>query len=309
MEKKILLAVDGSVNSYQALEYIAGLFSGQHDVRIHVLHCTSLSSAVIPESEDPANSLMPTSHLFDKHQAVGLRHLQKAEERLIALGFDAGRITSSTISGSGGIANSLKSYSEKQLVDSIVIARRGLGLVGEMLLGSVSAELFRRCRSVPLWIIDGQVRSKRFFVPVDGSPNSLMAVDHLAHIFAGRSDIAFYFFHARGLLSSKIQCIPEDYYGKWGKEWCDTHLAGKNCLFDGPIQLLIDNGVDKEMIHTLPVPTAIEESSSIISHARKHDCGTIVMGRRRDGMAKGILGSVSSRTIMQTEDMALWVIG
>lgn len=309
MEKKILLAVDGSSSSNQALEYVAALFSGHDEVRIHVLHCTSLGSAVVPEAEDPANSLLPTSHLFDKHQATGLRHLQKAEDRLAALGIAPGRITSSTISSASGVAASLKAYGEKQLVDSIVIARRGLGLVGEMLLGSVSAELFRKCRNVPLWIIDGKVESKRFFVPVDGSPNSLMAVDHLAHIFAGRSDIAFYFFHARGMLSSRIQCIPEDYYGKWGKEWCDTHLEGKNCLFNGPIQLLIDNGVDKEMIHTLPEPPVIEESSSIISYARKHECGTIVMGRRKEGMAKGILGSVSSRTIMQTQDMALWIIG
>ena len=70
-----------------------------------------------------------------------------------------------------------------------------------------------------------------------------------------------------------------------------------------------DAGIDKEMIHTLPEPPVIEESSSIISYARKHECGTIVMGRRKEGMAKGILGSVSSRTIMQTQDMALWIIG
>jgi nucleotide-binding universal stress UspA family protein len=309
MEKKLLLAVDGSPCSTQALEYIAALFADQPEVSFHVLHCTSIGPSVRPEAEDPANSLLPTDHRLDRHQAIGLLHLKKAENQLTALGVVASRITSSTIPNATGVAASLKGYAEKHLVDSIVVARRGIGVVGEMLLGSVSAELFRKCRKIPLWIIDGEVTTKRFFVPVDGSVNSLMAVDHLAHIFAGRNDIAFLFFHTRSLLSSKVQCVPEDFYNRWGKEWCDTHLQGKNCLFTGPIQLLLDAGIDKEMIHTLPEPTALEESSSIISHAKKHRCGTIVIGRRREGMAKGIFGSISSRTGTPTQNLALWIIG
>ena len=309
MVKKLLLAVDGSTCSTQALEYIAALFADREDVGFHVLHCAGTGGSALPEAEDPANSLLPTDDRFGRQQAAGLRHLKKAEDRLTALGIAADRITSSTVPHTTSIAASLKGYAERHLVDSIVVARRGIGVVGEMLLGSVSAELFRKCRQIPLWIIDGEVKNNRFFVPVDGSVNSLMAVDHLAHIFAGRNDIAFLFFHTRGILSSKIQCVPEDFYSRWGKEWCDTHLQGKNCLFTGPIQLLIDAGIDKEMIHTLPEPTALEESSSIISHAKKHRCGTIVIGRRREGVAKGILGSISSRTVIQTQNMALWLVG
>jgi nucleotide-binding universal stress UspA family protein len=309
MEKKILLAVDGSTCSTLALEYIATLFATRPEVKIHILHCTSSGCAILPEAEDPQNSLMPTGHLFDKQQAAGLRHLHKAEERLISLGIASDRLTTSTVPSNSGVATSLRAYAEKHLVDCIVVARRGIGVVGEMLLGSVSAELFRKCRNIPLWIIDGKVDSQRILVPVDGSVYSLMAVDHLAHIFAGRGDIAFFFFHTRSFLSSKIQCVAEDFYSKWGKEWCDTHLKGNNCLFNGPIQLLLDAGIDKEMVHTLPEPTALEESISIVSHAKKHGCGTIVLGRRREGMAKGLLGSVSSRTIMQTQDMALWIVG
>ena len=309
MERKILLAVDGSTCSNQAIDYFATLFANRPEVKIHILHCSASSGSLLPEPEDPANSLMPTNHKFDKRQAVSLRYLQRAEEKLISLGISADRLTSATVHGDASVAKSLKNYGEKQLVDSIVVARRGLGVVGEMLMGSVSAELFRKCRSIPLWIIDGQVQSKRILVPVDGSVFSLLAVDHLAHIFAGRNDISFFFFHTRSFLSSHIQCVPEDYYSRWGKEWCDTNLRGKNCLFNGPIQLLLDSGIAQEAIHTLPEPTTLEESMSIISHARKNTCGTIVIGRRREGLAKGLMGSVSSRTMLQTQDMALWLVG
>ncbi len=309
MEKKILLAVDGSICSIQSLEYIAALFADRPDVMIHILHCTSSGCTALPEAEDPDNSLMPTGHVFDKQHAAAQRHLRKAEERLTGLGVAAERITSVTSPSSANVATALRTYAERHYFDCIVVGRRGIGVVGEMILGSVSAELFRKSRKIPLWIVDGKIESKRILVPVDGSVPSLMAVDHLAHIFDGRDDVAFHFFHSRSLLSSKIQCVPEDFYGKWGKEWCDTHLSGKNCLFNGPIQVLIDAGITKEMIYTLPEPTAIEESMSIVSHAKKHHCGTIVIGRRREGMAKGLLGSVTSRTIMQTQDIALWIVG
>ncbi len=309
MEKKILLAIDGSSCSTLAAEYIAMLFSGRPEVKIHILHCMQSSGSVLPEPEDPANSLMPNSHRFDKHQAAGLRFLKMSEERLIALGISADRLTSSTLSGGSNIANSLKSYAEKQIVDGLVVARRGLGVVAEMLMGSVSAELFKKCRTVPLWIIDGKVECKKFLIAVDGSIGSLMAVDHLAHIFAGREDVTFFFFHTKGLLAAKIQCTPENFFSRWGKEWCENNLQGRNCLFNGPIQLLVDAGIAKERIHTLPEPTVLEESMSIISHAKKHGCGTIVLGRRREGMAKGLLGSVSNRTILQTQNMALWLVG
>ncbi len=309
MEKKILLAIDGSACSALAAEYIAMLFSGRPEVKIHIVHCMQTSGSVLPEPEDPANSLMPTNHRFDRHQVSALRFLKMSEEKLISLGIAADRLTCSTLSGGANIASALKSYAENQMADSLVVARRGLGVVAEMLMGSVSAELFKKCRTIPLWIIDGKVDSRKMLVAVDGSVNSLMAVDHLAHIFAGRDDVTFFFFHTKGFLATRIQCVPEDYYSRWGKEWCESHLRGHDCLFSGPIQLLLDAGITKDMIHTLPEHTALEESMSIISQAKKNGCGTIVLGRRRDGVAKGLRGSISNRTIMQTQDMSLWLVG
>jgi hypothetical protein len=136
-----------------------------------------------------------------------------------------------------------------------------------------------------------------------------MAVDHLAHIFNGRTDIHFYLFHARSFLSPAPTCKPENFYDRWGRDWCDTHLSGKGCMFTGPTELLTDAGIPKECIVTLPEPTAIEESMAIISSARKNGCGTIVIGRRPEKEAKGIFGGVSKRMILQTENLALWVVG
>ncbi len=110
-------------------------------------------------------------------------------------------------------------------------------------------------------------------------------------------------------MTPAIQCNLQSFYKDRDKAWVNAYLAGKGCLFDGPAQVLLDANIPKKMITILPETANIEESTSIISHARKNNCGTIVMGRRRAGMARGIFGEVANRTILRTQNMALWLIG
>ena len=308
MEKSLLIAIDGSPTCSLALEYAARFFAGQADVSFHLVHCISGAGSILPEPENSEDSLFSPSAATISQQSHSRQHLARAEQKLIQEGVDAGRIHLTSQPVSGTIADTILHLADKKLVDALIIARRGVGLVGEMLLGAVSSELFSKCQSVPLWIVDGAVTTGRILVTVDGTPPSLMAVDHLAHIFAGRSDIQFFLFHARSFLAGEPQCLPENFYSRWGKEWCDTHLTGTGCMFTGPTMLLTNAGIPISAITTLPEPLALEESTAIISNARKNHCGTIVIGRRSASTSKGLLGGVSRRTIIQTENMALWVI-
>lgn len=307
MKKQLLIGIDDSVTSSLSLDYVTHLFANNHDVDFILLNCRGYGASIFPEPEDSRDSLTP-QRSSSKEQQQGGMLLNKARLRLESHGIANSRITT-VCQPASNIAGAIHQYAEKHLLDGIVVARRGVGIVGELLLGSVSSSLFDTCHSIPLWIVDGAILSNKFLVPVDGTPPSLMAIDHLAHIFSGRNDVKFYLFHARGFLSPAPVCKPENFYDKWGKDWCDTNLSGNGCMFKGPTELLTDAGIARECIVTLPEPTAIEESTAIISSARKNGCGTIVIGRRPVKKAKGILGGVSKRTILQTENMALWVIG
>lgn len=306
MNKHLMLAVDDSATSNLALDYILALFGSRDDVALQLVHCLSSAASPLPQPEDEKNSLLPDLPQANMKKAALC--LEKSNSRLLAAGIPESRLSSVTLK-STSVASSILGHAEKQLADAIVVARRGVGILGEMLFGSTSASLFEKSRSVPLWIIDGVVNSNRFLVPVDGTPQSLMAIDHLAHIFAHRDDIRFFLFHARGFLSPPPVCKPENFYDKWGKDWCDTHLSGNGCMFTGPTELLTEAGIPRDCVTPLPVPTAMEESGAIIKSAKQNNCGTIVIGRRPHSEAKGVLGGVSRRTINQTENMALWVIG
>lgn len=309
MQKEILVAIDGSIYSDQALSYLANLFTQQPDINFHLCTWVTATASIMPSSADPRNSLIPNAPGLDKKGETAKRYLTRAQEKLIKYGIDKERIQTSIEVSGYNIAPTIQQKAGKDLLDAILVGRRGLNGISEMLMGSVSANLFKKCHSTPLWIIDGEVQSKNFLIPLDGSLPSLMAVDHLAHILSGRADIHISFFHCSALFGKKVACKPEDFYHKWEKEWCDAHLSGTGCLFDGPLTLLKEAGIPAGQIHILPEATDLEEAHGIIREAKREECGTIVMGRRGVGLAKGLFGGVSDRTIKRAQNLALWIVG
>ncbi len=309
MKKEILIAIDGSVYSNQSLEYIASLFYGHDDITFHLTSWVTAGTSVMPSSLAPDNSLIPETSSSTKKEASARRNLKKAADKLIRLGIAETQILSSLELSSYNIAAGIQQYANKHMVDAVLVGRRGLTSLEEMLMGSVSASLFKKCHSTPLWIIDGEVQSKDFLVPVDGSPHSLLAVDHLAHILAGRNDIRISLFHCTALFGKKVECHPQLFYGNWDRKWCDTYLSGADCLFNGPRQLLEEAGIAANKIIILPEAGNLEESRGIIRQAKAQNCGTVVMGRHGAGIAKGLFGGVSDRTIKQVQNLALWIVG
>jgi nucleotide-binding universal stress UspA family protein len=309
MKKEILVAVDGSVYSNQSLSYLSTLFKNQAEIHFHLCHMITAGASIMPSSADSKNSLIPASGAQNKKESSARRYLQKAIEKLTRAGIAPERIQTSVNVSGYNIAGTIQQIAAKELTDSILVGRRGLNGISEMLMGSVSTTLFRRCHTTPLWIIDGEVNSNGFLIPVDGSPNSLMAVDHICHILEKRDDIHICLFHCSSLFGKKLHCDPKLFYHKWDKEWCDEFLSAEGCLFDGPLRLLLDSGIPESQIQILPKVSDLEEAHGIVREAKKQKCGTIVMGRRAAGLAKGLFGGVSDRAIKRVQDMALWVVG
>lgn len=309
MQKEILVAIDGSVYSNQSLAYLATLFSKQEDIHFHLGTWVTAGNSVMATVADSKNSLMPTSGAQTKKEDNAKGFLNKATEKLTKAGVDPERIETFLQVAGYNIAGAIQQSAERKLMDSILVGRRGLNGISEMLMGSVSATLFQKCHAIPLWIIDGEVTSKDFLVPVDGSLGSLMAIDHMCHMLGKRDDIHIYLFHCSSMFRKKLQCKPDLFYHKWDKTWCDTHLAKNDCLFDGPQRLLHEADIPDRCVTVLPKASDLEEARGILREAKNHNCGTIVMGRRGVGMAKGLFGGVSDRTVKRVQDLALWVIG
>jgi hypothetical protein len=63
-----------------------------------------------------------------------------------------------------------------------------------MFIGSVSANIVNNSADTPVWLVDEEGASQDIMVAVDGSESSFKAVDHLAFIVGGNTDLKISFF-------------------------------------------------------------------------------------------------------------------
>ncbi len=308
MKKQIMAAIDGSIYSSNALDYLIRLFGGEADIAIHLV--SIVSSAGSDQNwmldVDPLRGQTPA---VERRVRVADRYLQDARARLLRNGFGEEQITVRVEVSTAGVATAIHHDASRGRYDALLVGRRGVGKVGEMFFGSVSAFLIKQCHEVPLWIIDGEVTSTRFLLAVNSTPESLLAADHLGYIMQGCPDVEICLYHSIPIFGSRTAAREEDFIRQWGKEWCKEHLDIENYLFHAHARILTDNGIDRKRISQLPMRRDLDASRDLLRQARRHHCGTIVIGRRGRDIAKGFMGGVSDRTMQQAQDMAIWLVG
>jgi nucleotide-binding universal stress UspA family protein len=162
---------------------------------------------------------------------------------------------------------------------------------------------------VPLWIIDGEVTSIRFLLAVHCTPASLLAADHLAFMMQGNPEAEILLYHSSAAFGSTRPSPAEEFHRQWGKEWCAEHLDLDDHLYRAHTQVLKENGIAEKRIIRIEPHRDIDASHDLVRQARKHSCGSVVIGRRGREVDKGLLGGVSDRATQMAENMAVWLVG
>jgi len=310
MEKKILVAVDGSIYSNNTLNYLGSLFAPVEEMKLHLFSAISCSG-LPPGKEwmdemELMNILPPESQ---KRLRSARSYMKNAVSKLERSGINSARITTEVRLARSTISDDILHEGRQGLYDAIVIGRRGLSKLEELVMGSISASVFEKCHDVPLWIIDGKVDSRKFLVPIDGSFSSMMAVDHLSHILQNNHECHITLFHSSAMFSYVCNIVPENFYDQWGREWCEEHMSRPDSLFHAPKQILLDKGFHEEKIQWLHTSKGIEASRQILRQALIDDYGTIVIGRRGEEAKKGIFRGVSDRVVLMGDQVAIWIVG
>ncbi|HEX9716167.1 MAG TPA: universal stress protein [Desulfurivibrionaceae bacterium] len=311
MLKKILIAVDGSPYSTHSLRYLGQLFQQLPEIHFHLLSLVPASSAGSAAKDwlTEAELLNTVSPATRNLLATQKKYMLQATDTLKRLGIAEEQVHTSVRLSQRSVAQDIIHEARQGKYDALLIGRRGIGKLEKMIMGSVSATILEKCHDVPLWIIDGQVNSRKFLVPVDGTCHSLKAIDHLAFILAGNPYAEVTLFYSKALLGSHPKIEPKDFYAVWGETWCEEHLRREDSLFHAPKQLLLDSGFPEERIFWKETFMGIDPSRQILRQALIDDFGTIVMGRRGEEASKGLFRGVSDRVLLMAEEVAIWIIG
>jgi nucleotide-binding universal stress UspA family protein len=310
MEKKLLIAVDASIYSTNTLHYLERLFANVGDIRFHLLSVITCNpSETAREWFDELELMNMLSKEAQKRYASARRYLHSAVERLGRNGISPDHVTTEVKISATSPGAEILSVARKGYFDALIIGRRGVSKLEELIMGSVSTTLLEKSHDVPVWIVDGQVDSRKFLVPVDGSHFTLQALDHLCFILQGNPYAEITLFHSSAMFSQK-QELKMDYCPRFLKgEWCENHRDDKELYFLAPRQMLINSGLPPDRIHRLETKKGMYPSRQIVRQALIDGYGTIVMGRRSKEMKKGVFGSVTEKVLAMSVNTAIWVVG
>ena len=309
MGKKLIIAVDDSRHSKNAVRYAAGIYKEMEDISLTLMHVQpTISQYLLEEAKKSSQAYAELEKVNQKNTETADHLLATYKEQMVALGIAEEDIQLYTQARRLGVAKDILVFSEAGNFDALIMGRRGLSGLGELLLGSVSANVVNHSTDTPIWQVDEEGSSNDILVAVDGSENSLKAVDHLARMIAKNTDVKITFFHVTPRL--KDFC-PVDF------EEADTEAleeiiqrGDKACIdqfFLHAKKRLNEAGIREHQIHVKVEEGVFRVGKAVLDEYRQGNFGTLVIGSR--GMNKKYFtGSVSRYLINEFTGGALWVV-
>jgi nucleotide-binding universal stress UspA family protein len=192
--------------------------------------------------------------------------------------------------------------------DAVILGRRGLSGLQDLFIGSVSANIVNNSVDTPIWLIDEEGPSQDIMVAVDGSENSFRAIDHLAYIIEGNTDLKLSFLHVRPRLKDFCPVDFEEVQSESLEEIIrqgDQHCIDQ--FFSHAQKRLKEAGIQENQIRFKSVEGVFRVGKIVLDEYRRGSFGTLVVGRRGVNK-KYFTGSVSRYLINQFSDGALWVV-
>ena len=133
---KILVPVDGSDNSRRALEY-AGYLAGLCQASVGILHVVNLAAVISSVGQSNMGVYIP-DRVFENLQESGQLLLDEALNQLPPA------VQAQAFMKIGAPPEVIVTFCAANGYDLIVMGRRGLGTIKELVLGSVSSYVLHR---------------------------------------------------------------------------------------------------------------------------------------------------------------------
>jgi nucleotide-binding universal stress UspA family protein len=310
-DKKILIAVDGSSYSLQAIKYVATLCSGS-PVEVSLLHVLPMASEEllwqISLDENFRSKIKEQYERFnDECQRAAQKFLDEAKEILVNSGYVPDFIMTMLRQWQTGIARDIMAEAQKGY-DAVVIGRRGIGRVESLMLGSVSAQVVQGVDWIPVWVIGGESLSKKMLLAVDASLNSRQAVIYAAP-YAAQAEAEVTLLH----VVRKFFPGWSPYLTSAGEE-IETELhknlkAKIQGMFEEYKGCLENAGVAPDKIRTVCKFGGYSRAAEILATAREGNYGTVIMGRRGiSAVRQFIMGRVTTKVLNAAEGLAVWIV-
>jgi nucleotide-binding universal stress UspA family protein len=309
VEKKVLLAVDDSLHSKNAVDYAVRVGAFARDLSYTLFYVQpSISQFLLEEARTSSQANAELKKVIRKNTAAARGILEKLKEQMVRSGVDAARIELETEPKALGRAKDIIERGQQGLFDAIVVGRRGLTRTQKFFMGSLTANLVEHSRVIPLWVVDGEVTAPGIILAVDGSESSLRAVDHLSFMLSGLPpENRITLFHVTPRAADT--CVV-DFEERDSAIDAVVTRGDRRCVdqfYAHAFKKFQEAGIAEAQIEVKTSRRGANIGKAILGEVQKGDYGTLVIGRR--GISRAFfMGSVSRHVIEKFSGRALWIV-
>ena len=316
MDKKMLLAVDGSPKGFEAVSILGSLLKGQSDLKLLVFHCVQQLARIAPG--ELCMNVEETCRLpFSDQEKIGNFVLQEANRRLVEAGFPRDRIELELQLDSTDPALDILAEASKKGIRTIAVGRRGRGQLESLLLGSVSSKVAQYSKDRTVWIIDTPVhQSGKVLVAIEGAPDSRALTQYTAEYVSGITGLSYTFMHLMPpipptfwddghILGSAEQKDRQSRIDSWRSDW--TGRVEKY-MTEGRTELA-RQGIAEDKVDTFILQTKEGIARDLLNEIAEHQFQLVVMGKKSFHERKPfLLGSHANKVLQNAEGAILCLV-
>jgi len=290
---KILLAVDGSDQAFEAARYVSHLFAPNR-IDVILFHvATKIPESFWDVEEDPTLMLKETPPGASEHQQGQEipELMERARQQFVERGVPEDAIKVKIQERKLGIARDIF-YESQHNYNAVVVGRWGMSLLKDFLWGSIANKLLGRLTHVPLCVVGGSPHVGKILVGIDASAGAMRAVDYVGTMVSTYLKVTLY--HA-------VRAPDEEI----------SHKAAEAMkpVFEKATNRLEDAGFGHNQITAKTAMGVLSRAGALVHYALKGGYGTIVVGRRGlSEVEEFSMGRVSNKIIHMARELAVWVV-
>ncbi len=268
MERHILITVSEDQTALFGVRFAASFFTAKEHVRITLLY-------IAPDENDSGASTTTA--------------LEAAHDKCASLGFPETMVDVKSLTKRTTLIRDILAEAQRGMYDAVVLGRRGVSWLEEVLGESTSRGVIQESASTPVWICrTPDPTRKNVLLCMDGSEQAFRMADHVGFILGNEQE------HDVTILS-----VLEP----------GNDLESMNNVLERATEHLTENGVDSKRISSR-VENNADPARTIATQARKGGYAVVAVGRATS--IRGVLGqlfsdSVSASLFRDSGGATLWI--
>lgn len=281
MKRHLLVTVSGEKSSLHGLRFVQQFFQNHKDVELTLLYTAPRAADWGPGTASAAEAAAGEK---------GQQALEEAQEFLCSRHFSKEHVHLKLLPRRNTAALDILEEGESGMYDAVVLGRRGLSRLEEMVEDSVSSEALSQKTVAPLWICRWPEKHRQHvLLGLDGSEASYRMADHVGFMLADEPE-----HHVR-----MMRVISPG---------TSSHKDSEE-IFERAGEILASNGVLQNRQHILVVER-VNVWKAILEEAETGKYAAVAVGRTGVGggmIKKLFVGATAENLGRKLNGSALWV--